>query len=324
MHRATPRPPIVILGEALIDCIALEKDSDHSGAFMPHLGGSPYNVARAVAKQHGAVWFLNPLSNDEFGVQLSRQHAQDGVNPGLDGNALPTSLAMVSFVSGQPSYQFYREGVADRAFSSDEALHFLKQFPRPGILHTGSLALVPPEADKTLSIVQAAKALGWTISVDINVRMRLAKDLAQYRASLWDFIKVADWLKASDEDLTHLLVGDACAPSFHAKTLTLENASTVAEIFCALGAQKIALTFGGQGAFLQCDADVARGKAPVVVVVDTVGAGDTFWGTCLRLWSQNPDMASSTVLNTAMHAAAINCTFAGCHPPNLTALDEAH
>lgn len=321
----TTCPPIVVLGEALMDCIAIAAPAAQppalAGAFKPHLGGSPYNVARAIAKQQGDVWFLNPLSTDDFGQQLAQQHAQEGVNAGLPRNPHPTSLAMVSFVDGQPSYQFYREGVADRAFGCEDALAFLAQFPKAGVLHTGSLALVPPEAEKTLAIVHAAKSLGWTISIDVNVRVRLAKNLDEYRSTLHSFMRLADWLKASDEDLEFIVQGNDFLQASLNEPLQLHHAAHLAQQLRAIGVQRVALTFGGHGAYLQCADQTAQAPAPKVAVIDTVGAGDTFWGTCLRLWTQAPQASAAQVLSTAMRAAAINCTFAGCNPPNLAALD---
>jgi fructokinase len=80
----------------------------------------------------------------------------------------------------------------------------------------------------------------------------------------------------------------------------------------------VALTFGADGAWLQVDGHRASQAAPAVTVVDTVGAGDTFWGNCLADWALAPDAAAervATTLKQAMRAAAINCTRAGCQPP---------
>jgi fructokinase len=58
-------------------------------------------------------------------------------------------------------------------------------------------------------------------------------------------------------------------------------------------------------------------------VVDTVGAGDTFWGNCLADWTSEPQDAAqrvSTTLRMAMRAAALNCTRAGCQPPTFAEL----
>jgi fructokinase len=214
---------------------------------------------------------------------------------------------VVQVKDGQPSYGFYREGIADRDYSVDEVLSALSRVV-PGVLHTGSLMLVPPEHHKVLSVLQGAKAQGWTISVDVNLRPKLAADLSAYVAAVKDVSALADWIKASDEDLE--LLGFA-NPGKH-------NAADMARSFAATGASRIALTFGGQGAWLSVDGQSAEAVAPSVSVVDTVGAGDTFWGNCLADWTLQPELAGARVaetLHNAMRAAAINCTRAGCQPP---------
>jgi fructokinase len=294
--------PIYVLGEALMDCVATP-----DGMLRPHVGGSPFNLARAASLRGASVYFLNRFSQDPFGEQMQTQLAKDGVQTVLGSSRLPTSLAVVQVKDGQPSYGFYREGIADRDYSVDEVLQALAQ-QAPGVLHTGSLMLVPPEHDKVLAVLRGAKAQGWTVSVDVNLRPKLAADLGAYVAAVQQVSALADWVKASDEDLELLGFGHA----------TLGTAADMARSFPAQGASRIALTFGGDGAWLSVDGNAAQDKAPVVRVVDTVGAGDTFWGNCLADWTLQPDGAAARVQDTlknAMRAAAINCTRAGCQPP---------
>jgi fructokinase len=178
----------------------------------------------------------------------------------------------------------------------------------PGVLHTGSLVLVPPESDKVLAILRGAKRLGWTLSVDVNLRPMLAHNLALYLEAVAEVASLADWLKASDEDLA--LLGYPGAD--------LKSAAGIAQHFKAQGASRVALTFGSQGAWLDVDGAQAGQPAPAVTVVDTVGAGDTFWGNCLADWVLVPEGAAARVIGTlqqAMQAAAINCTRQGCQPP---------
>ena len=294
--------PIYVLGEALMDCVATP-----DGLLRPHVGGSPFNLARAAALRGGSVRFLNRFSQDPFGDQMQAQLAKDQVQTILGRSPLPTSLAVVQVKDGQPSYGFYREGIADRDYSVEEVLQVLAQQP-PGLLHTGSLMLVPPEHQKVLAVLQGAKAQGWTISVDVNLRPKLAADLGAYVAAVQQVAALADWIKASDEDLELLGFGKA----------SMDNAASIAQSFAAQGASRIALTFGGDGAWLSVDGQSAQGAAPKVSVVDTVGAGDTFWGNCLADWTLQSEGAAARVgetLNHAMRAAAINCTRAGCQPP---------
>ncbi|PVE44016.1 PfkB family carbohydrate kinase [Limnohabitans planktonicus] len=297
---------IFVLGEALMDCIA-----QPDGRLLPLMGGSPFNMARAAALRGAAVSYLNPLSADHFGQQLHAQLVANGVQVLTLASTKPTSLAVVQVTNGQPSYGFYREGIADRDYSVDGLLAQLKNAP-PGILHTGSLALVPPENEKVLAIVQGVKALGWTVSVDINLRPKLADDPAAYVAAVRSVMVHADWLKASDEDL---------------HTLGFENVTRTqsATVLAALRSMarpgalsRIALTFGGDGADLDIDGQHHNLPAHLVKVADTVGAGDTFWGNTLADWALQPADAAGRVdktLELSMKAAAINCTRQGCQPP---------
>ena len=301
---------IWVLGEALMDCVA-----QPDGSLRPLMGGSPFNMARAAALRGAAVGYLNPMSADRFGVQLREQLNRDSVKPGLPDSRLPTSLAVVQVTNGQPSYGFYREGIADRDYTPDQILNTLAA-QAPGVLHTGSLLLVPPEHEKVLTVLKGAKALGWTISIDINLRPKLAADLAAYVQAVKQVAALADWLKASDEDLE--IIGFA-APS-------RATAPEIASHFSAQGASRIALTFGAQGAWLQVDGESAEQDVPTITVLDTVGAGDTFWGNCLGDWVLQPSGAAArvaTTLQQAMLAAAINCTRAGCQPPSFNEVQRA-
>jgi len=299
---------IFVLGEALMDCI-----SQADGTLRPLQGGSPYNLARAAALQGAPTHFINPFSTDAFGQGLKATLARDGGKTVLADTPLPTSLAVVQVINGQPNYGFYREGIADRSYTVDSVVEWLEGQP-PAILHTGSLLLVPPEHEKTLAVIKMAKRLGWTISVDVNLRPKLAADLSAYVAAVATIAQLADWLKASDEDLELLGYADA----------SLANAATLATHFP--NASRIALTFGVNGAYLQVDGQAAQAPVPQVTVVDTVGAGDTFWGNTLADWSKHPANAHTRVDKTlawAMQAAAINCTRAGCQPPSQAEVQAA-
>jgi fructokinase len=233
---------------------------------------------------------------------------------------LPTSLAVVQVHEGQPSYGFYREGVADRDYQVADVVALLEASP-PGVLHTGSLMAMPPEHHKVLQIVAVAKRLGWTISVDVNLRPRVAHDVPAYLQAVRDVAALADWLKASDEDLELLGFTE----------VSLANASSLAAHWMDQGCSRVALTFGAQGAYLQVGDAHAQGAAPVVDVKDTVGAGDTFWGSCLADWVRHDTLNNNSLamqrvpetLQRALVAAAINCSRVGCQPPDIATLDAA-
>jgi fructokinase len=301
-----------VLGEALMDCVA-----QPDGRLQPLLGGSPFNLARAVALQGVDVGYLSPLSSDVFGQQLSAALVASGAKALSPVSRKPTSLAVVNLQDGQPSYGFYRDGVADRDYNADDIVRLLKQHPA-GVLHTGSLMAMPPEHHKVMHVIQFAKAMGWTISIDVNLRTRVADDLPAYLHAVHQMAGLADWLKASDEDMQ--LLGWSEVHSGHSKAL--------AQHWMAMGCQRVALTFGAQGASLHIGEYQVQAAAPQVQVVDTVGAGDTFWGSCLADWVLHDTIRDEAAaasrlgetLQRALQAAAINCAREGCQPPSAAEL----
>jgi fructokinase len=246
---------------------------------------------------------------------MARQLKQDGVGLAGGTTSLLTSLAVIQLQNGQPSYGFYREGIADRDYSVEGIVALLRLQARPGILHTGSLLLIPPEVYKVIAILKAARSMGWTISVDINLRPQVAGDVAPYVAAVREVIGLTDWLKASDEDLetmgfANVAIGES--PRLVSELRQLRAAQ-------APGAMsRVALTFGGNGADLDIEGHSHHLPVPHITVTDTVGAGDTFWGNTLADWALKTDGAADRVavtLENAMKAAAINCTRQGCQPP---------
>lgn len=315
-HSATaPSAPVLhVLGEALMDCFA-----EPDGRLLPRMGGSPFNLARAAARQGRTVQWLTPFSTDAFGQALRRRAEADGIDPGGRTSARPTSLAVVGFEGDTARYGFYREGIADRDWSPASVLAALTDLP-PGVLHTGSLMLVPPQHEATLRVMETLAERGWTISLDINLRPRLVADLGAYRRAVQAALARAHWVKASDEDLAVLM--DLPAPP------SLDDAPALWQRLQQPAHRRGALTFGAQGAWLTVAGRSAALPARDVAVVDTVGAGDTFWGTCLADWLEDaqhaPGAAAQRVdatLRRALRAAALNCSRAGCQPPPRAELD---
>ena len=299
---------IVVIGEALMDCFARA-----DGSFLPVQGGSPSNLARAAALRGGVVSYLSPLSTDRFGAGFRATLERDGVRLPMAASRKPTSLAVVQIVDGHAHYGFYREGVADRDWQVDEVVAWLRG-RAPGILHTGSLMLIPPECDKVMALMDAARALGWTLSIDVNLRPRVADDGPAYLRAVRAAAARADWLKASDDDLRelgHTEVTPARAPALVAALRAVAEPGSLS---------RVALTFGADGAHLDVEGTASLQAAPRVDVIDTVGAGDTFWGNCLADWAEEATGAPArvaTTLRQAMAAAALNCTRQGCLPPTL-------
>ena len=119
---------IVVGGDNLIDLIESAR-SDGVVSFTGARGGSGYNTARAVARQQQVVGFITPIAMDNLGHFLADKLLADGVELLSPRSEKPSSLAVVTLIDGQPSYQFYRDDTAERQVD----LTFLQnKFPAKG------------------------------------------------------------------------------------------------------------------------------------------------------------------------------------------------
>ena len=307
---------IAVIGENVID-IFTEAD----GRFIAKTGGSPLNLAIACALQQVPVSYLSPLSSDAFGDAFLQLLQQRGVTAGWpQRSAAPSSLAFVRIdANGQPSYSLYRQGIADRDYTADQLIAALPADCR--ILHTGSLALEPQDAAKLLPVLNAAKQCGIRLSVDINVRLQFVTDVTAYRAHIEQVLQLADYIKASDEDLAALYPA-------------MDLQSAVSKVRALAPTALLALTCGAEGAMLYLGTQaIAQAVIQPEIFIDTVGAGDTFFANLLvQLLQLHPaGEALSTLdlthcrsaLQRACLAASLNIAKAGCEPPDKVSLDQA-
>ena len=70
-------PIITIGGENLIDTVQTTA-SDGRVACTDSLGGSPYNVAIALARQGLRPHYLTPVSTDDFGQRVAENLTDEG------------------------------------------------------------------------------------------------------------------------------------------------------------------------------------------------------------------------------------------------------
>jgi fructokinase len=317
-----PRPAVRVAtaGEALIDLV---RGSD--GSFEPCAGGAVYNFSRALAAQGVATAYLNPLSDDSFGRQLARSLAGAGVAL-AGGRAVrePTSLAIVGVdADGQPTYSFYREGVADRAVDAATLLAECDLLPQLQAVCTGCLALVADDSDRYLPWLRASRARGRLVVVDANLRPDAAADIDAYRANVRAALALADVIKVSDEDVIALTPG------------TSDPLAAAREFFSLGPAQCVAFTRGSRGAVLlgrDGRAWHAEDRARLRIV-DTVGAGDCFLAGLVagllslapneRPWSgrELPDTLARRALMRAVASASHCVQQRGCVPPRLAELE---
>ena len=312
---------ILVGGENLIDFIQVE-GREKNPVYQANPGGSPYNCAKALGRLEESVGYLTPISSDSLGEQLAKGLVENGVELLSPRRKEPTSLAVVSVDGGTPSYQFYRDGTAERMITGDRMLKLV-----PGkakAFQLGSLSITGGEdADEWADFYIQMKGRGLFTSLDPNLRAAFILDRDAYLRRLDKLFKNTDLLKLSDEDLEWIYPNesvDEAAPKLFERT----------------SANLMVVTRGSDGALaLKGDRTIRVRAAFVDGMKDTVGAGDTFMGALLARLSRLGllkkeslrDIGQEEVrelLEESSCAAALSCEQAGCNPPDLETLSAAY
>ncbi len=301
---------LLCAGEALIDMLPRTLDNGQN-VFAPYPGGSVFNTAVAAARLGVDTAFFTGLSTDLFGQQLDHVLHTNGIDGGLIArSARPTTLAFVTLTEGQAKYAFYDENTAGRMV----AVADLPDLP-PGLsaVFFGGISLaVDPCAETYATLADRAADAGKLVMVDPNIRPDFISDHARYRARMDRMFAAADVVKVSDEDL-RWLTSDG-------------DIATGAQAVRAKGPGFVLVTQGADGVTAFSPAGVLHVPARDVVVVDTVGAGDTFNAGFLAGLAEAHVLSKSAVptwdddtLRTALalgvNAAAITVGRAGANPP---------
>ena len=302
---------IVVGGENLIDYVQVSEEDDLP-VYRAIPGGSCYNVAIAAARQGQEVSYVTPISKDSLGNILVARLVTDKVTVFAPRVDEPTSLAVVSLKNSQPSYQFYRDGTAERQISLQLLSEITPSSTR--IFHIGSIALIDGEdADLWEQKFRELARQGVITSLDPNIRELLVKNKKQYLDRLKRMGKWANILKLSDEDLNYMHPETSLGDAFNEICRTTE-------------AKIIVLTMGAKGARVKAGEFSFEVSAAVCdPLVDTVGAGDTFMGTILAEINEKKASAATLsnitkdelvyIIERASKDAALSCETVGCNPP---------
>jgi fructokinase len=241
---------VLVVGEALIDRV-IRPD----GVITESPGGSPANVALILGRLGRNPTFLTSVGRDADGETLSAWLAASGVDlRNVGPNDAKTAIASAYLDDrGDAHYEF------DIVWSIEGDVDITED-----LVHAGSIsALLQPGAAEVLRLIHAARRRS-TITYDPNIRPALLGAPETVVPLVEELVGLADIVKASEEDLQWLY-----------PQRTVEDASTA---WLALGPSVVVVTRGSKGAFAIAAAGRVDCNAEVVVVADTVGAGDTFMG----------------------------------------------
>lgn len=304
---------IVSLGESVVDFTPIHEKGSLAG-FRLHPGGSPYNVAIALARLGRRSGFAGRLSTDLFGAILARHLSEDGVDMGLVHlGPEPSALAFLAFDGQEAVYSFRVDGAADGLLTPDDL--DLEAFLGLEALHFGSFILGrEPSGSSIRGLVRELRGKV-PLSFDPNLRPCLAADWAAYRETVMECARACDLLKVSGRDL---------------ETWAAWGGGSLLEALAG-GPVAIVVTHGEHGSRLHRDGRTIRCPALPCNLVDTVGAGDTFSAGLLtaladrgalgrEAMAELADRAWLEVLQFASAAAALCCQRESADPPTRAAV----
>lgn len=295
-------PLFVAAGEALTDMIVQDAEHRH---WLSQVGGSTWNVARAMAKLDVASGFAGAISSDVFADALWQASSAAGLDLRFLQRVKKSPLLAIVHRTDPPSYFFVGDDSADLHFDAG----LLPQGWRAHCkwVHFGGISLArEPLAGKLVALAGQLRQDGVRISYDPNYRVLMDE---RYDATLRRMTELADVVKVSEEDLAGLFRTDDIEGAF----ATLRSWNRAAAYL---------YTKGGEGASLHIGDMAWHEAAPRIAVVDTVGAGDASIAALACSMMLHAGREPLQHLRFAVAAGAAACLAAGATPPSLAAIER--
>lgn len=292
---------VLVIGEALIDIVVTTTETDE------HVGGSPLNVAVGLARLNHPTCLLTSLGDDERGRAITDYVFANHIEL-ISSPTVTTSTAVARIAAdGSAGYEFdlYWPTTADPGGTFD-------------VVHTGSIGLfLEPGGGSVRNILRHRRADS-LITVDPNIRPSIVDShdsvLTQFEATA----RLADVVKLSDEDAAWLY-----------PRLSVDD---VLGHLLSVGPRVVVVTQGADGSTLASPAERVAVPVEPVVVVDTIGAGDSYMSALVHGLGglgteviRTGDPLDSNELTRvgafAARVAAITVARRGAQPPTLAEVE---
>ena len=276
---------IVALGEVLIDFTQSGVSESGMRLFEQNPGGAPANMLTASTRLGMKTAFIGKVGTDMHGTFLKEVLEEQHIcTKGMvfDENFF-TTLAFVELSeTGERKFSFARKPGADTKLRLEEIDK--KLLEQTKVFHFGSLSLTDePCRTATMEAVKYAKEQGAIISYDPNYRELLWESKEQAIEQMRRPIPYVNVLKISDEE-TELMTGES-------------DPIKASERLVEQGISIVVVTLGEKGALVRTKEGYSIIPGFVSKVVDTTGAGDSFWGGFIsRIVASGKEINSLTLV----------------------------
>jgi len=262
---------VVAVGELLIDFINNGMTAEKNPTFEANPGGAPCNVLAMLSKLGKKTAFIGKIGDDSFGKFLKNTVSDAGIDvSNVIMDKFNTTLALVhKLPNGDRDFSFYRKHCADIMLKKEEInIEMLKDTK---IFHFGSLSLTDePSNEATKYAVDIAKSNNALISFDPNLRQPLWDSLEDAKREILYGLSKCDILKISDNEISFITGINDYDEAIYALKKKFDNIKIMF------------LTMGESGSKAYYNDMLVEQKSILQnSVVDTTGAGDTFFGCAL-------------------------------------------
>ncbi|SHI80650.1 fructokinase [Dethiosulfatibacter aminovorans DSM 17477] len=269
---------ILAIGELLIDFTPISKSDGMQ--FKANPGGAPCNMLAMAQKLGAKTAFIGKVGDDKFGHMLKATLDGIGIDTGglILSQAYPTTLAFVHLSEdGERSFSFYRNACAD--IMLEECDIDYEMIDESRTIHFGSLSFTDsPSKETVTAVLKYAKEKKKLITYDPNYRPLLWEDESEAISWMLFGLEFADIVKVSDEEAV-LLTGE-------------DNIIDAGGMLLNHGPALVCITLGKEGAVFFTKDGHRKVGGFKSKVVDTTGAGDSFFGAVVQsLLKQEKDVS---------------------------------
>jgi 2-dehydro-3-deoxygluconokinase len=297
---------LVTFGEAMVRLSpSRHQRIENARGFDAYIGGTELNTAVGAAHLGIATRWLSRLSENALGRLIAHRAREEGVETLVEwtsGDRIGLYFIEHGFAPRQANVLYDRAGSAVSRIAPG-SIDWAAVFRGARWFHISGItpALSDSAAAVTGEALETAKAVGLTVSYDVNYRVNLWS-AERARAVQESFMKYVDLLIVSEEDARSIFSATGDTPELLARVLSKRF---------RVGAVAITVrdSTDGCGGVVVADDSVHSAPRHEVAVVDRVGTGDAFSAGLIagRLESRDWDDA----LQCATALAALKLGTAG-------------
>jgi len=266
-------------------------------------GGDAMNVALVLAKLGCDVGFCGMAGNDMFGGYIKEILNNHGVDArGLKTTDKAATSAVVVLVDKKGERVFLYSGGANDLFSYDDVdVELMKEAKHIHI--SGTFAMPEMDSGGSLKILQKAKELGKTTSMDVT----------------WD--GRGRWISVAEPFLPYL---DLFMPSENEAVQIAGETEPerIADFLLAKKVGTVVLKLGEKGSLIKNETEHFYTPIFPVAAVDTTGAGDSFVGGFLSRFVAGAPLAECARFATAVSAFCVQTIGATAGVPDTVTVNE--